>query len=145
MSPGSSESGTSEFAIVMTPPFSSEGLSTEVTAALNSDVPPPPLPLPSPSSDEPPPQAARINTVVAVAATAPQLRCLFILLRLSVVELSFRMELVGRTCLAATTRSSSTGIEGIAQAVSEEVEGQHGDEDRDTGDQHEHRVRLVVG
>ena len=47
--------------------------------------------------------------------------------------------------LAACRRvSAAARVERVTQAVTEEVERQNGDEDREAGDDHEQRVDLVV-
>src|SRR5205823_4646453 len=108
-------------------PFVLEGFATFPTPALNWPAPP----------DVPPPQPDSSSGNVAVAAIAAMMRFLLI-----VDDAPFSRGLGLKT--ADRVGSSRPRIECVTQAVAEEVERQHGDEDGHTRHDHEFRIDLVV-
>src|SRR4051794_3454400 len=100
--------------------------------ALNSAEPPPPPP-PPPS---PPHAATTMDSATAVAVTASFLRCL----------MSCASPSLGgppRATAGSRVRSATARVEGVAKPVAEQVERHDGQEDRGTGDDHEHGVEAV--
>src|SRR5690242_12720772 len=104
------------------PPVASDGLCTPFTSAAWPPEPPPlpPEPLPVVLG---PPQATTVIAATAPSATAVSRRVLLI--------------------CTFPWGSSRPGVEGVAQPVTEQVERQHGREDRQTREEHEVRVDLI--
>src|SRR5690349_18670171 len=124
------------------PPLASDGLTTFWTPALKAFAPPAALPPPLllllvVEPPDPPPHAASPRAATAARLIAADVRVL--LIRFFPISLTVS----GGTGGAAPDRSAGPGVEGVAQAVAEEVEGQDGDEDGQAGRQHEPRVDLV--
>src|SRR3954453_11541080 len=116
----------------MVPPVASDGLCTPFASAAWPPEPPPlpprprtpPTPPPAPPPVVPgPPQATTVIAATAPSATAVSRRVLLI--------------------CTFPWGSSRPGVEGVAQPVTEQVERQHGREDRQTREEHEVRVDLV--
>src|SRR5215207_6210994 len=123
-------------AIRSVPPFLSLGLYVPVTAELYSafvaSVPPP-----DPLSPELslPPQAARLKATAALTAVAVVMRFHLIF---CCTPFFVRARLPGWREVLSRSR-----VEGIAQPVTEQVEGQHRDEDGEAGRDHVERRDLV--
>src|SRR6476660_6965780 len=100
------------------PPVASDGLWTPfASAAWPAPPPEPPLPVPVVLG---PPHADRATVATAPSASAVNRRVLLI-------------------STFPTSRSARPGVEGVAQAVAEQVEREHGHEDRQARPQHEVR------
>src|SRR6478672_443583 len=106
------------------------------TAALATAVPEPPLP-PLPLLPLLPPQAERPRAATAVRA-AKALHRVFVIVRLRPFLRSSGALLLGWVDLAGS------GVERVAQPVPEQVEGEDGAEDRESGPEHEVRDGVEV-
>src|SRR5215475_14664828 len=120
---------------MMVPPVLVDGLTVLVIAALN----PPDVGL---GEGLPPlPQAASTSAVIPLNAASPMVLRLLMRGNASCSCFSVSTRLV---VSAHGGRLPASRVERVAQPVTEEVEGQHGDEDRKAWDDHEHRVDRVV-
>src|SRR3954453_595632 len=115
------------------PPLAVDGLNTLSTPALKPVAADPEEVEELELLVEPPPQAASPRLAAAGTASAAAVRVLLIWVSHSP---SGTVELL-------RGRSAGPGVEGVAQAVTEEVEGEHGEEDGQSGRHHEPRVDLV--
>src|SRR5690349_21866566 len=108
------------------PPVASLGLWTPLASSAWLEPPPAPPPLPEPVVLGPPHAASATEATALSASAVSRPGCLLVLL------------------ISTLPRNSPRpGIQGVAKAVAEQVEREHGHEDRQTGPEHEPRVDLV--